>query len=239
MLLAHWRRSGYTVPNLDVYPFQWLWDSCFHSIVWSELGEPERARSELATALSGQDAEGFVPHLLYLDRSDAHAGFWGRPATSSITQPPIYGHTVAELIRRGVDVDGVVIEQSVEGVRFLLERRRSSRHGLIELVHPWESGCDHSPRWDDLMVPSPEVPGAVPVVDPYDEAVWFERKGTLLDTVHRSSTGSPRSATPRTRTSSGVPPATATSTPRCAAPGCCTASSTPATGTCSSPTPTT
>ncbi len=191
VLAEQWREPGFTCPNSTTYPWLWLWDSCFHSIVWAELGEPERAVSELTTALSGQYPDGFVPHLLYLDGRRDLDGFWGAEGTSSITQPPIYGHTVAELRRRGVQVPRDVVDRAVAGLWFLLERRRRSPAGLIELVHPWESGCDHSPRWDDLMVPSPEVPGAGPVVDPYDEAVWFERKGTLLDTVHRSSTGSP------------------------------------------------
>ncbi|MEZ5227489.1 MAG: hypothetical protein R2710_12660 [Acidimicrobiales bacterium] len=45
-------------------PFQWLWDSCFHALVWAELDDPpspDRVRS----ALADQDrAVGFVPHHL-------------------------------------------------------------------------------------------------------------------------------------------------------------------------------
>ena len=33
---ANWREEGgYTVPNSAVYPFQWLWDSCFHAGTWA------------------------------------------------------------------------------------------------------------------------------------------------------------------------------------------------------------
>lgn len=189
VLAAQWREPGFTCPNASTYPWLWLWDSCFHSIVWAELGDTERAISELTMALSGQASDGFVPHLLYLDGTHAFDEFWGAHGTSSITQPPIYGHTVAELRRRGVVVERDVVDRAVAGLWFLLERRRRSQAGLIELVHPWESGCDHSPRWDDLMR-SPRAPGAE-LVDPYDESVWFERKGELLATVHRSPSGSP------------------------------------------------
>ena len=185
VLDAQWREPGFTCPNSTTYPWLWLWDSCFHSIVWAELGDADRAVAELTTALSGQFADGFVPHLLYLDGNRELDGFWGAEGTSSITQPPIYGHTVAELRRRGVHLERDVVDRAVAGIEFLLDRRRRSAGGLVELVHPWESGCDHSPRWDDLI-----VPGAT-VVDPYDEAVWFARKGELLDTVHRSASGSP------------------------------------------------
>jgi hypothetical protein len=183
VLEANWREPGFTCPNATTYPWLWLWDSCFHSIAWADLGDGDRAISELSWALSGQDAQGFVPHLLYLDGSSAHAAFWGRPATSSITQPPIYGHTVAELARRGVDVPEELLERAVRGLRFLLERRRHSPGGLVEVVHPWESGCDHSPRWDDLMVRSDS--------EGFDEQVWFRRKGELLEGVQRSAGGAP------------------------------------------------
>ena len=65
MMLAHWRPDGHTVPNAGVYPWQWLWDSCFHALIWAELGEPERAVTELRSALADQDELGFVPHIRY------------------------------------------------------------------------------------------------------------------------------------------------------------------------------
>lgn len=193
VLEAHWREPGFTCPNAATYPWLWLWDSCFHAVVWAELGEPERARSELSLALGGQDAEGFVPHLRYLDGSTHHDPFWSRTTsagqvpTSSITQPPIFGHTVAELLRRGVDVPDELVQRASAGLWFLLTRRRRSRAGLVELVHPWESGCDHSPRWDDLMAPGHGS------ADPYDERRWFDRKGELLGSVVRSDGGAPLS----------------------------------------------
>jgi hypothetical protein len=79
MMRAQWMPEGYTAPNNTVYPWQWLWDSCFHSVVWLELGESERAVREVAHALSAQDdTTGFVPHMNYERGPDTHAAFWGR-----------------------------------------------------------------------------------------------------------------------------------------------------------------
>ena len=133
---AHWRPDGrgggHTVPNADVYPHQWLWDSCFHAIIWAELGEPDRAVAELSAALADQADDGFVPHVRYVADPYGLAGFWGRTGTSSITQPPMYGHAVAELRRRGVSVPAEVVERAEAGVRFLLDDRartaRRARH---------------------------------------------------------------------------------------------------------------
>jgi hypothetical protein len=179
MMAAHWRAPGFTVPHADVYPWQWLWDSCFHALIWAELGDADRAVQELATALAAQDGDGFVPHMTYHGDPDAHAPFWGRSGTSSITQPPMHGHAVAELVRRGIEVPADLVERSARGLRFLLEQRGRTPGGLVMAVHPWETGCDDSPRWDGWC------PGG------FDPARWREAKGDLLATVDRSAAGAP------------------------------------------------
>ena len=45
VLESAWRRErGYCLPNAQVYPHMWLWDSCFHSIAWTSLHDRERNR---------------------------------------------------------------------------------------------------------------------------------------------------------------------------------------------------
>jgi glycogen debranching enzyme len=183
VMADHWRSDGrgggYAVPNTDVYPHQWLWDSCFHALVWAELGEPERAVAELTAALADQAEDGFVPHIRYLDDPEGLRGFWGRPATSSITQPPMYGHAIAELRRRGVDVPAELVERARLGLRFLLDRRARSGDGLVTVVHPWETGCDDSPRWDSWCD------------DDWNATRWYDVKGELVHSIERAGSGSP------------------------------------------------
>ena len=176
---SHWVPAGYTAPNSAVYPWLWLWDSCFHSLIWLELGDAERALSELRLALASQDESGFVPHMNFLLDPQASVEFWGRRGASSITQPPMYGHALAELSRRGVDVPSDLVASAVAGLRFLLESRARHRDGLLLLAHPWESGADDSPRWDSLC------PGG------YSPEAWYETKGHLVTTIERSATGAP------------------------------------------------
>jgi hypothetical protein len=176
VLDRHWRGEGYTVPNATTYPYQWLWDSCFHSIAWADLGDAERGTRELAHVFRNQDDSGFVPHVDYEADPDALSSFWGRRGASSITQPPMYGHAAAELQRRGVAVPDETVERAVRGVRVLLEdRERDDATGLVTIVHPWESGADDSPRWDHWDV----------------DGSWYDTKGSLLDDVTRSAIGSP------------------------------------------------
>jgi hypothetical protein len=174
VLEAAWTGS-FCVPNHTVYPWLWLWDSCFHAVTWAALGD-DRAVRELAAALEPIDPAGFVPHMRYVGAPDTATAFWGRPATSSITQPPMFGHAVAALAARGFDVEPLVAPAAA-GLRFLLDRPRID--GLVALAHPWETGCDDSPRWDHWC------PGG------FDPTQWRERKGALLATVERGAHGSP------------------------------------------------
>ena len=180
MLEDHWVSEGYAAPNRTVYPWQWLWDSCFHSIIWAELGESQRAVQELASALSTQDANGFVPHMNYVRDPGFHAAFWGRYGASCITQPPMFGHSVAVFRRRGLSVAAEVERRAHAGLRFLLTvRRRHAPSGLVLLAHPWETGCDDSPRWDDLC------PG-----DAFSRLSWKARKGEFVATIEHDAIGS-------------------------------------------------
>ena len=177
VLESNWRSEGYTVPNAEVYPFQWLWDSCFHAITWADLGEPDRARRELAHLFRTQNAEGFVPHVDYEFSPNHHGDFWKREGHSSITQPPMFGHAIAELARRNIDVSDLV-GKATDGLNFLFDLR-SRVDGLIALCHPWESGGDDCPRWDHWS------PGGWSVTK------WRETKGELVASVQHSPLGSP------------------------------------------------
>jgi hypothetical protein len=177
-LEAAWHPAGFTAPNPARYPWQWLWDSCFHAIVWAELGD-DRGLVEIARLLGHRDTDGFVPHVVYTPLDDPHEDFWGRPATSSITQPPMYGHALAELARRGITVDDELLAAATHGLRFLLEVRPRHGSGLVGLCHPWESGADDSPRWDHWYG------------TPWDGPAVFRVKGELLAAVERSAGGAP------------------------------------------------
>jgi len=147
VLEAHWdAERGHCYPHTSQYRHQWLWDSCFTAICWAALGD-ERASSELATALSDQLPNGFVPHMRYagptIERGPlAHV--------SSFTQPPIYAHAAAFMAGRGIDPGAGTVARIGRALDFLLTRRLSPG-GLVCIVHPWESGADDSPRWDGWM----------------------------------------------------------------------------------------
>ena len=124
ILTAHWQPEGYTVPNAATYPFAWLWDSCFHALIWAELGDERRALTELAHVFRCQDeATGFVPHVDYQRDPDVLRSFWGRSDASTITQPPMYGH--AARVGHGVDSAISVETAAMAMLIHVIEKKRS------------------------------------------------------------------------------------------------------------------
>ena len=74
VLESAWRNDrGYCLPNADVYPHMWLWDSCFHSIAWASLHD-DRGVVELGHALQMQFANGFLPHMVYAGPNTVYRG---------------------------------------------------------------------------------------------------------------------------------------------------------------------
>ncbi|MGH8825381.1 MAG: MGH1-like glycoside hydrolase domain-containing protein [Jiangellaceae bacterium] len=146
ILEGNWREDGgYTSPNVDTYPWQWLWDSCFHALVWGAFRD-RRAVTELSSLFRSQRPSGFVPHLSYrLSPQDA-VPLWGVPGSSTITQPPMYAHAARQLAARGFDLPGDLITRIEHALEQLWATRRADS-GLLLCFHPWEV-ADDSPRWD-------------------------------------------------------------------------------------------
>ncbi|PSL51853.1 trehalase [Saccharothrix carnea] len=166
-LLRNWRGSA-TVPTTALYPHQWSWDSAFIAIGQAHLG-PRRAFAELTALHGAQWGDGRVPQIVFNPAvpEDAYfpgPAFWrplprhGPPAgvsTTGLVQPPVHAAAVLAIAERhpGAATDAAVRRLYPRLVRshdYLFERR-SVASGLVGIVHPWESGLDNSPSWDEPL----------------------------------------------------------------------------------------
>lgn len=139
---------GYCRPNRRSYPHLWLWDSCFHSIAWSALGD-ERGLRELEAVFEGQLRNGFLPHMRYGKRTYARGPL---PKVSSFTQPPVFARALQAAAGAGLaasDRFDQLLDKAARALDALWRTRM--RDGLLVLVHPWEAGTDDSPRWDSWV----------------------------------------------------------------------------------------
>ncbi|MBI2086111.1 hypothetical protein HYT74_02100 [Candidatus Daviesbacteria bacterium] len=149
----------YTVPSLKTYPYQWLWDSCFHAIILSHF-KIDDAKKEIFSLLSKQFQNGMVPHMIYW-KNYKNTSFpkikWGKNGTSTITEPPMLAFAVWQIFQKDKDMDFLksVYPNLYHFYRYLLTERDPHEKHLIGILNPDESGEDNSPRFDlPLGLPS-------------------------------------------------------------------------------------
>jgi hypothetical protein len=77
-------RGGYTVPADNLYPHQWLWDSCFIAIGIRHY-DVERAKIELLSLLRGQWRNGMLPNIIFNESSEykRDRDIWRRFSTTN------------------------------------------------------------------------------------------------------------------------------------------------------------
>ena len=157
------RRGGYTLPtNNKLYPAQWNWDSGFIALGYSYFNL-NFALKELNTLLDGQWKDGMVPHILFHDtKTDYYPNYtaWGcgnKVHSSGITQPPILATILKEiLIKNKINKTQllnikIIIKKIKKYHEWFIQFRDPKKTGLVSILHPWESGYDNSPIWDEPM----------------------------------------------------------------------------------------
>lgn len=174
----------YTVPSPSTYPYQWLWDSCFHAIALSHF-DLDAAKTELRSLLLKQFENGMLPHMIYWEPGELHNFEWGVTGTSALTQPPIIAYAVWEIYLK--DKDTEFLTQMYPAImayyRYLITARDPRGHNLISIVNPDESGEDNSPRFDSVIDANPDIS--------YDAHIDLRRKlvdanrGDHPDVSHR------------------------------------------------------
>jgi hypothetical protein len=165
VLAMNWTGS-FAVPSRTQYPHHWSWDSALVS-----LGlPPQQAWQDLQSLLRAQWSDGRLPSIVFDPRAPANAYFpgpdvWqsrrapGAPAvdTTGIVQPPLHAIAAWEIYRRAADAEsaraalGALYPRLAAAHDYLARSRDLGGEGLMAIVHPWESGLDNSPAWDEPL----------------------------------------------------------------------------------------
>lgn len=155
-------RGYYTMPGPNLYPHQWLWDSCFIAIGMRHY-DTERAKIEILSLLRGQWQNGMLPNMIFSDepayqRDRSIWRSWVSPfspdnaATSGITQPPMLAEAIVQVGAKLKPAErrswykltwpGLLAYHN-----WLYEDRDPHAEGLVLQIHPWETGLDNTPPW--------------------------------------------------------------------------------------------
>lgn len=169
-------RGGYTVPTDALYPFQWNWDSAFCAMGFACF-DIDRALTELESLYSGQWRSGLVPHIIFHRDADTYfpgPQVWGTdqtPPTSGISQPPVTASALAYILAKARSTSARAAQDVMPRARAIYQKilayhdwwateRDPDGTGVVAILHPWESGSDNSPVWDEALkaVPPTQTP---------------------------------------------------------------------------------
>ena len=168
ILDRNWMGSS-TRPAPTLYPHQWNWDSGFIAIGRSHYDTP-RAILEIETLFQAQWRNGMVPQIVF--NSNALGEYFPEPdfwqterspnappgkLTSGITMPPVLAVAVEKIYwnhkrpRTVLPFLERVYPKLLALHAYLYRERDPHDEGLVYIRHPWESGIDNSPTWDEPL----------------------------------------------------------------------------------------
>lgn len=143
-------------PSKIHYVGVWQWDAFFHALAYRHV-EPKLAQDQIRIVLDHQREDGMIPDAIHDEGVVTHLNF---PVEADVTKPPLLAWAAWKLYE--MDHDREFLEEIYEPVvrwnRWWFERNDLDGDGLPEYQHPFSSGLDDSPLWDDGMpVTSPDL----------------------------------------------------------------------------------
>jgi hypothetical protein len=156
--------GAWTRPAPNLYPHQWLWDSCFIAIGLRHV-DIGRAQKEIKSLFRGQWKNGMIPNIIYGSGKKTTDDIWNSRSssqaphnirTSGITQPPMIAEAVVKIGEKMTKKArhqwySSVFDDLVAYHEWLYRERDPHNEGLVVLVHPWECGLDNNPGWMSEM----------------------------------------------------------------------------------------
>jgi hypothetical protein len=158
----------YTMPGPRLYPHQWSWDSALIALAYARYDQ-DRAARELRHLFEAQWKNGLLPQIVFNPRFTNYfpgPNFWhakespdapDHRETSGVVQPPFHATAVLYVFRHAENKAGAkeFLEYAFPKLKawhdYLYRERDPRGEGLVYIRHPWESGMDNSPVWDQIM----------------------------------------------------------------------------------------
>jgi putative isomerase len=143
-------------PSKMHYVGVWHWDAFFHALAYRHIDQ-RLAQDQLRLLLDHQREDGLIPDAVHDEGVVTHLDF---PVDADVTKPPLMAWAVHKLFE--VDGDLEFLRETYEKIarwnNWWFEFNDRDGNGLCEYGHPFSSGLDDSPLWDDGMpVESPDL----------------------------------------------------------------------------------
>ncbi len=143
-------------PSKMYYVGVWQWDAYFHVLAYRHINK-RLAQDQLRILLDHQREDGLIPDAIHDEGIVTHLDF---PVDSDVTKPPLLAWAVWKLYEKDGDREFLneVYDPIVRATLWWLEQNDRDNNGLCEYGHPFSSGLDDNPLWDEGMpVESPDL----------------------------------------------------------------------------------
>jgi len=155
----------FTQPAKERYPFQYFWDTCFHTIMLTALDETDHAKWHLRTLFAAQGADGFIGNIIYWKQimpARITDFFQIRPRTimrmkaphmSGIIQPPLIAQALNNIYKKTGDKEFLndLLPRMKRYYHWLAENRDFDGDGLLSIITTFESGMDWKATYDPVV----------------------------------------------------------------------------------------
>jgi glycogen debranching enzyme len=159
--LVKWHGLTFHQPAPGAYQSFFAWDSGWHAIALSVI-EPELAVRELEAVFSFQLKSGLVPHEVRIEGLGDSESFFRKMLIRSVSaqfdsmgrsmfiDPPSY-LIAAEIVynRTGDERILKLLPSMLKCLEYLMSERDLLEDNLVCIIHPWESGTDAAPYFDE------------------------------------------------------------------------------------------
>lgn len=143
-------------PSMIHYVGVWQWDAFFHALAYRHV-EKHLAHDQLRIVLDHQREDGMIPDAIHDEGAVTHLD---HPIDADVTKPPLIAWAAYKLYEHDGDREFLdeIYEPVVRWNNWWFENNDVDGNGLCEYHHPYSSGLDDSPLWDEGMpVESPDL----------------------------------------------------------------------------------
>jgi glycogen debranching enzyme len=143
------------LPSKIHYVGVWQWDQVFHALAYRHV-DTQLAEDQLRIFLDHQRDDGMLPDAIHDEGLIFHLT---KPVEADVTKPPLMAWAALKLYEQSANLDFLAeIYQPVTRWDEWWTTYNRSADGLCEYRHPFSSGLDDSPLWDQGMpVVSPDL----------------------------------------------------------------------------------
>lgn len=136
------------VPSKIHYVGVWHWDQFFHALAYRHI-DARLAEDQLRVLIDHQQADGMIPDAIHDEGLITHLL---KPVEADVTKPPLMAWTALKLYEKSQHLDFLYeIYDALTRWNGWWVNYNSAGGGLYHYRHPFSSGLDDSPLWDEGM----------------------------------------------------------------------------------------